>query len=152
MFQLKNYTFLGDYSILNYKDSKAIHFFIKKGGVIPKLFFGKKGIALVKNEAKYDRIIYYKIYFFTISKSILILNPNKLSPKKNIAKDIIFKNSVGDKKKQLTIKKIELNKIRLHFKLLNFKTYNKIKHVKIKNIANKIPKYLLLHKPIKIKS
>jgi len=152
MFQLKNYTFLGDYSILNYKDSKSIHLFIKKGGLIPKFLFGKKGVVLVKNEARYNKIIYYKLSFLNVSKSKINLNPDNLKNKKNIAKDILFENSLGDKEKNLTIKKIELSRIRLNFKLLNLKTNSKIKCALIKNFSNKIQKYLLLHKPIKIES
>ena len=56
MFQLKNYTFLGDYSILNYKESKSIHLFIKKGGLLPKFLIGKKGVVLVRNEELFSSI------------------------------------------------------------------------------------------------
>lgn len=152
MFQLKNYTFLGDYSILSYKDSKSIHLFIKKGGLLPKFLIGKKGVVLVKNEARYNKIIYYKLSFLNVSKSKLNLNPDSLKNKKNIAKDILFENSVGDKEKNITIKKIELSRIRSNFKLLDLNTNSKIKRAPIKNFSNRIPKYLLLHKSIKIES
>lgn len=150
MFQLKNYTFLEDYSILNYKNSKSIHLFIKKGGLFPKFFIGKKGVVLLKNEARYNKIIYYKLSFLSVSKSTLDLNPKKLKNKKPISKDVLFENSIVNKEQYIIIKKVELSRIRSNFQLLNFKRNRKIKYAPMKNFSNRIPKFLLLHKSIKI--
>lgn len=152
MFELKNYTFLGDFSILNYKDLSSFHFFIKKGGLIPKVYIGKKGVVITKNEANYTKIIGYKIKFFSVSKSVIILNPKRLICKNYSAIDLNFKNALGNKDKNISIKKVELSYVRSNFKKIHFKLNSKIKHTLLLNFTNKLIRYKLKFKTIKIES
>lgn len=152
MYELKNYTFVDDYSMLIYHDVSSLHLFIVTGKLFPRVLIGKKGIAFLKNDVRFNKIIGYKFSSFSLSKSYLSLDPFRLKYKQDNAIEVKFNNALTNKENTLMIKKVTLDYIQSNFKNIRHKASRKVKNSLSINYSKSVHYFKLKIGLIQIKS
>jgi len=152
MFELKNYTFVNDYSTLVYRDVSSLHIFFVTGKLIPRLFIGKKGVVFLKNDIEFHQIIGFKFSLLSITKNVIRLDPNRLKHKGDNAVEVKFNNALTNRNHVLSINKITLDYIRSSFKSITYKASKSVKGSLSRNYSKRLYRIKLKSRLIQIKS
>lgn len=126
MFELKNYTFIDDFSMLICRDVSSRHIFFITGKFFPRVLICKKGIAYLKNDKKYIKIIGFKFSLFSLSKNTITLNPKRLKHKQNNAIEVNFSNALTNRDHTSGINKVSLDYIRSNFPSITYRASQRI--------------------------
>lgn len=152
MFELKNYTFVDDYSMIRYHDISSTHIFLVTGKFLPRFLLGKKGVVLLKNDTNFKKIIGFKIARFSLSKNIIILDPERLKPKKENAVEVKFNHTTENEPNVLNIRKKSFDHIISNFRKIKSNPAQSVKNSLFRNYSKTLLRIKLKSRIIKIVS
>lgn len=110
VFTITNYIFLDDFSKVIYNPKVGFHLFIKYHR-IPRINLGKKGILHLKNTKSLSKIKCICVSRKGITSSEVILNPEKLAPKKENTVNLTYESNNPSSGKQIPIKLLKFASI-----------------------------------------